>query len=186
MNNRILHLFIFTILYFSFSIAFTSCCNGDYFSRLKGINHFSSWQPDNELNQYSDTITRPFQLYIYFESEQLVHNQQENLLTVAYAMQPCPRTIVNPIDYNSIKLTLDKDFIYIDETIKKGNSLLDLGGILLHHYIETDAMMIIKIDSSFLNKAQFNKEWYNFNISMMNFDTIPELFTAGLPLFMDM
>jgi len=113
------------------------------------------------------------------------HNPQ--LIQTAYAFQPCPREIVNPIDPNSINITLDKDFIFKNDTIRQGTSLLSLEGVQpeSYSYIDYEYGMDISFDSTFLSKSTFNNEWYKFTISMMNYDTIAESFIADISLYMN-
>lgn len=171
--------------YLILSVIFNSCICGDHYSRLKGIQHFYSFQPDLPTNPYSDTITTTFSFYTAFNIEYLTQYSFQ-LLTNAYAFQPCPREIVNPIDPNSIKIILDQDLIFDGDTLQQGTSILDLEGAITENYIDYDDGLAFNFDSLFISKANFEKDWYIFILTMTNFDTIPETFTASDTLFMNL
>ena len=177
-NKRILHLSIIITLYFTMSVVFCSCCKDNYY-RIKSVDLIEAIQYTQGYSSV-DSITQEFFIRVYNNLEYLAYSQL-SIINEAYALS-CEKTIVNPIDISSVNIQLDKTFIFEDSTIVEGSPIQNLDGFIIDSY---DGSLDLHFSQLFMDNAIFEEELYQYSISWMTFDTIPESFSGDISLFMN-
>lgn len=177
---------IIVLLYILIGIYFNSCCLGTNYYRLTGEMFLEAYKTPQagSLELFPvDTIESEFQIYGLFEREFIEYTQVDwKPFTEVYATT-CAEAIVNPLDPESLNMSLDRDFYLDTDIIPANTNIENFSGIDADVY---DEDIRIFFHNDFLDQAVFDTGAYVFNIQIMNFDTIPEKFSAEISLFMDL
>ncbi len=164
MKNLKRLLLFYTVL-LSFSVIFQSCC--EYKIKIIGDGDMSII--DTSLAE-NDTINSAFRIYLYPELEQASNMAKASLISSSYAFQ-CGYNYENMIDKKSIKLSCNKDFQYLNQSIKSGENFINQEGIkIVNNTHKTAYKLIISADSTFIQNTTFNKEIYTFQLEMKTDD----------------
>jgi len=144
-------------IYISFlllSAIIYSCCPEETFE-IKSFDSLSVYQVNQKTSSSSqeDSITDEFQLRAEFGTYLSVASDF-NLTTSAYATS-CDNTIfLNELDKESIRVSLDKDFIFDGQTIAANTNLTDFVEIKNNIDIFYEIVNVHFLND-FLDKAQF-------------------------------
>lgn len=121
---RTIGLYVFMIL---ISVVQTACCDDEELM-IVGNGSLLVYHNDVQGSNPKDStslVDREFRLTAAFLVENLAFVNSSGFIQGGYAAS-CDRIKLNKLDEESIVITLDKDFLYRDETISAGTNLVDL------------------------------------------------------------
>lgn len=159
---KVIHLLILTGL-------LHSCCEEDYLITTAG--EMNAWETteDNSRN-YIDTIRREFTLEVHFIEELVLNDQNFNLFPAAMALT-CSENVLNPLDEESMKLSLNKMLIYNGDTLDENYNLLEIDTAeikLSYMYGWID----MKFTHSFFDKIEIDNGDCTFKFNAMTSDEV--------------
>jgi hypothetical protein len=165
-------LILFYISIYSLSVLQGCWCVDE--ERYTGVGQLEAYLPkDKDVNQivisdpsvYIDSVNGEFYLEQGFEYriEQASLNEM-SLISSTYATT-CGSEQVNDLDLSSFSLTIDKQFIYKNDTIKPGVNLLNISEIQQSSSNPFGLVYFMFFTSDFLTNSVFQKDNYTFTFS---------------------
>lgn len=168
------------IILMVFFLGIFSCNSIEYIITENGnLNIYQT-----EEMSVNDTIRKPFVLDVEFETMQFSNNF--NFMQTANAFKYYP-TYINSIDLNSIQVTLDRDMIIDNKTIKPGENIIKDNYDEFYRNNAVNFFQSPRVNVYFneqlLNKMKFEKGWTTFTFSGVNSDGIR--FSFDKKVYMD-
>lgn len=139
------------------SCIFQSCCEEKYTITSSGT--MEAWIVNAEDDRIPiSTITGAFILNAYFHETQVAHHPV-SLVSSGYATS-CKETMLNKIDTSDLDLSVDKAFLFGEDTIPAHTNLLNLEGVgveLQSHF--RGSMKFLFTDVFFTNATLENGDY---------------------------
>jgi len=148
-----------------FSVFFYQCCTDQY--KITGAGELTI---QDQNSSRVDTITGAFFIFNDLEFEVASHDFELGIINSTWATS-CEINHINPIDEETIALTLSNDIEFNGELIPAGSNILDrnLEGINTSFY---EATIMVIFSSDFLDNASIPNGAYTLNLSAETADQL--------------
>ncbi|MGY3791419.1 hypothetical protein [Aquimarina sp. 433] len=172
MKKKIITTIKLYVVFSLVSVIGYSCCPEQKYQiqNIRSIELFelnTTSTPDSEV-----VLTGEFTLIARFDINNIASsNINVNLIPSAYAFHTyCDNTsYINELNLESLKISLDKDFIYDGNIIHANSNLIEITEIAnnIDLYLTT---LYVDFLNEFLEKSQFENQEYNFTFSIETTD----------------
>ena len=165
---------------FLISFLFQGCFCTNYYQLTGNVSHIAAFHhQETHFSNPVDTIQGPFYLRIHFETEVALAQAYSPLIQEAWAFS-CEEIIVNPIDPESIRLSVNKAILYDTLSVPAGTNLLSFDGVIPSYY---DWDFSARFDETFQHHSIFGQEDYTYAFEAITYDSIP--IRGEITLFMN-
>ena len=169
MKKLLVKISILTFIVAICIIFIQSCCKESYKISSKVV-HSGVWTLVNNGRLQVDTVKSNFIISTDFEVK--VSGLGRNFIGInsAYATT-CKKTFLNYLVPQSFTLTINKPFLYNNDTVNTNENLIKLPNVIPQIYAEFGGAEV-RFPQEFINNAKFQPGYYKFTINGMTTDSI--------------
>jgi len=168
MKKLILKISIITAILAISIIVIQSCCKETYKISSKVIRS-GVWTLENNGRRQVDTVKSNFIISTDFDIK--LSSLGRNFLVINSAYATCKKTFLNYLVPQSFTLTINKPFLYNNDTVTTSENLIKLPNVIPQINAEWGSAEV-RFPQEFINNAKFQPGYYKFTLNGMTTDSI--------------
>ena len=159
----------FIIVLLTISVIFIQSCCKETFRISSKVVSTEVWTMVGQGRRKIDTIKSNFILSTVFEQILISLGRNYSMINSAYAMH-CNENYLNRLIPKSFVLTIDKPFIYYNDTISTNKNLITLPNVIPQ--IDEGGFAEVRFPQEFIDNAKFQPGYYKFILNGLTNDSI--------------